>query len=263
MMTSTASTNKAEELGASLTTLLGRLEAQLHELHALMPMRSLGPAHMDTLQQIHLSLSAAEADAQRARATLRAEAAELAELRSLLAAADAITPRLHAARDGIPARPPAEPSRPPLHELAADAPRRRSSTGEAALRAGRPVPSLPLVSEAELLSAPSYMRARLDVGKVNGTLLEVQTCLQQRYALLGATRAQMRAMGEADRKRAAAIREMESATTKALFFFSEDDLKTHPAIRQDATGKNIFAVLRHVGRLREFKHAGMRCWHVR
>ena len=28
----------------------------------------------------------------------------------------------------------------------------------------------------------------------------------------------------------------------------------------DATGKNLLAVLRHVGRLKEFKHDGLRCW---
>ena len=30
-----------------------------------------------------------------------------------------------------------------------------------------------------------------------------------------------------------------------------------------ASGKNLLAVLRHTGRLKEIKHAGMRCWHLR
>ena len=35
------------------------------------------------------------------------------------------------------------------------------------------------------------------------------------------------------------------------------------ARRLKASGKNVLAVLRHTGRLKEFKHGGMRCWHVR
>ena len=50
--------------------------------------------------------------------------------------------------------------------------------------------------------------------------------------------------------------------TKGLFFFSESDIKNNAVLKQDATGKNILAVLRHCGRLKEFKHMGLRCWRV-
>lgn len=49
---------------------------------------------------------------------------------------------------------------------------------------------------------------------------------------------------------------------RGSFFFSEEDIKALSSIRADASGKNILAVLRHVGRLKEFKHSGLRCWRV-
>ena len=41
------------------------------------------------------------------------------------------------------------------------------------------------------------------------------------------------------------------------------DLRAFTAIKPDASGKNILAVLRHVGRLKEVKLGGMRCWQAR
>ena len=96
--------------------------------------------------------------------------------------------------------------------------------------------------------------------KVNATLQELHACLKQRYALLATPSASLRTLSEADRRRVSSIKELENASTKAIFYFSEEDLKAHAAIRQDATGKNLLAVLRHVGRIKEFKHGGMRCW---
>ena len=73
----------------------------------------------------------------------------------------------------------------------------------------------------------------------------------------------MRSLSEAARKQLASYKEAESEQTKGLFFLSEADLKPSQVLKQDATGKNMLAVLRHVGRLKEFKHQGMRCWHTR
>ena len=52
--------------------------------------------------------------------------------------------------------------------------------------------------------------------------------------------------------------------TRGLFFFSEEDLKAVASIKNDASGQNLLAVLRHVGRLKEFKvNSGLRGWHTR
>ena len=69
---------------------------------------------------------------------------------------------------------------------------------------------------------------------------------------------------EAERKRHAAHKALEAeAGMRGLFFLSEEDLKAVNSIRADASGKNLLAVLRHVGRPKEFKHGGMRCWQAR
>ena len=57
---------------------------------------------------------------------------------------------------------------------------------------------------------------------------------------------------------------MPSIPADAGAFFDENDLASLTHIRNDATGKGLLAVLRHVGRLKEFKHksTGLRCWRV-
>ena len=82
--------------------------------------------------------------------------------------------------------------------------------------------------------------------------------LNDKYALLSTPSSQLRALSERDRKQHGAYKELQTDQTKGLFFLSELDLKNSMLLKQgDATGKNILAVLRHVGRLREFKHGGV------
>ena len=263
----------AASLSGDLGALLGGLEAQVSELKALMPLRNLGEAHVDALQQLEMLLSAAEADAARAAFAVRLEAEDIRALRALQRAAAATGARLQAMQDGAPdilpgeasaALPGAPPERPPLEQLEAPPPPppppNNAAPAPPRAKQGRVVPPFALVTEAELQTAPSYMRGRLDVQKVNATLQELHACLKQRYALLGTPSAALRNLSEADRRRVGSLKELENASTKAIFYFSEEDLKAHPAIRQDATGKNLLAILRHVGRIKEFKHGGMRCW---
>ncbi len=89
----------------------------------------------------------------------------------------------------------------------------------------------------------------------------MQQLLAAKYALIGTPTAQLK--GESERKKAAAYKAAEGGAPDGAFFFSEEDLKSVGSIRADATGKNLLALLRHVGRLKEFKCAGMRCWQVR
>ena len=104
----------------------------------------------------------------------------------------------------------------------------------------------------------------LSLEKLNNAVQEVQMMLNDKYALLSTPSSQLRALSERDRKQHGAYKELQTDQTKGLFFLSELDLKNSMLLKQgDATGKNILAVLRHVGRLREFKHGGHRCWHTR
>lgn len=171
---------------------------------------------------------------------------------------------------GGAANPPPPPPPPPRTPASSSAGGNHSNASSArrpaaSSSARAPPPQLALVTEAELESAPSYMRSRLDVTKVNASLMEVQAVLKAKYSLLHTPQAQVRTLPEAERKRHAQHKALESEATRGLYFFSEDDLKAGvPSIRNDATGKNMLAVLRHTGRIKEFKHSGgMRCWHVR
>ena len=124
-------------------------------------------------------------------------------------------------------------------------------------------PQIAFVTEAELSSAPSYMRSRLNVSKVNAAISDVQRLLASKYALLATPSAQVRAMHEVEKRKHAAYKAGETSETKGNFFFSEEDMKSLEHIRNDATGKNLIQLLRHCGRLKEFKHSalsGTRCW---
>ena len=153
-----------------------------------------------------------------------------------------------------------------------------------------PPPQLALVTDSELASAPSYMRS-LDAPRcVNtrrahvhttshsttslhqlslltqvGCLMEVQKVLTSKYTLLHAPAASIRSMPDAERKHHAGYKALEPAdgSMKGIYFVTEEDLKASSSIKNDASGKNVLAVLRHVGRLKEFKHGGMRCWQAR
>ena len=74
----------------------------------------------------------------------------------------------------------------------------------------------------------------------------------------------MRQLPDAERRRHTALKAAEGGdATKGLYFFSEEDLKGMQTIRAGADGKNLLAILRHVGRLKEFKLDGRRCWQIR
>ena len=96
-------------------------------------------------------------------------------------------------------------------------------------------------------------------------MMEVQKVLTSKYTLLHAPAASVRSMPDAERKRHAGYKALEPAdgSMKGIYFVTEEDLKASSSIKNDASGKNVLAVLRHVGRLKEFKHGGMRCWQAR
>ena len=175
--------------------------------------------------------------------------------------ASSSTPRSATAKHAAPAsststevQPPPPPPPPPPPLAAA------SSSRPASARAQPP--QIALVTEAELGTAPSYMRSRLDVGKVNAAISDVQRLLASKYALLATPSAQVRTMHEVEKRKHSAYKAGETSETKGSFFFSEEDMKSLQHIRNDATGKNLIQLLRHCGRLKEFKHSatGMRCW---
>ena len=129
-------------------------------------------------------------------------------------------------------------------------------------RSSRTPPQMALITDGELATAPQYMRSRLDVAKVNMALNEIQKLLTNKYSLLNLSPTAARSLNDTERKKLAAFKALEADGGKQMFFFSEDDLKSLSIIKADATGKNLLAVLRHVGRLKEIKHSGLKCWRV-
>ena len=98
----------------------------------------------------------------------------------------------------------------------------------------------------------------------NTAYMELHKLCAAKYVLLSTPSASVRSLPDGDRKRHAAFKALEGEATKGVYFVSEEDLKQTSHIRNDATGKNLLAVLRHVGRLKEFKHSGgLRCYQVK
>ena len=196
--------------------------------------------------------------------------------------------------------PPPPPASAPAASTSANSSRASTIPRPTAASKHAPPPQLALVTDSELASAPSYMRSRLDVPKVceytprthvsshkpprtqtsslhhltpppllltqvNAALMEVQKILTSKYTLLHAPAASVRSMPDAERKRHAGYKALEptDGSMKGVYFVTEEDLKASSSIKNDASGKNVLAVLRHVGRLKEFKHGGMRCWQAR
>ena len=267
---------------AVLTGLVDRAAA----LKDLASLKQLGPEREADLEVIALQVQDLEAKVAAQRAEVAQQTEALRELRTLKDEAMQTGLRLLAVQAAVPAHLPGEQSsrgetpqhdarREPLGELSLAAtpsapPQPEASGGGATHRRGgklppRQPPVLAYVREDELASAPQYMRSRLGVEKLNSAVGEIQRMLNEKYALLSTPPSQLRALSEAGRKQHASYKEAETEQTKGLFFLSEADLKASNQLKQDATGKNIFAVLRHVGRLREFKPVGsqQRCWHTR
>jgi hypothetical protein len=270
------STDLGAGVSAALAELAGRAAA-LTQLTALK--QQLQPGRERELEVIALQVQDLEAKVAHQRAEIAQQAEQLKGLRALKDDAVQTGVRLRAVQAALPTHlpgmqqqqaceTPQQPSRPPLGELHSEpAALPNASAGGATHRPSKPSrqpPVLAYVTEAELATAPPYMRSRLGVEKLNAAVQEAQKMLNEKYALLSTPSSQLRSLSEANRKRHAVHKEAETDETKKLFFLSETDLKSSNLLRQgEATGKNILAVLRHVGRLREFKHQGQRCWHTR
>lgn len=284
--------------------MLSSFETRASGLRDLLTLRTLGSDAFPALERVELLLTSLEGDVSSVRGAIMSESAFLTEAAELLKRAQKCGTEISSMSVSLPLLPGdmddvngGVHTRPPLQELGNEAatinsaadqhrppppppaatPSSRSATHPAAAPASgrgggassrpassRTPPQLALVTEHELESAPSYMRSRLDVSKVNQALMEIQKALASKYTLLSTPAATVRTMGESERKRHAAYKALEGDATKGLYFFSEEDMKAAvPSVKNDATGKNLIAVLRHVGRLKEFKHGGMRCWQTR
>lgn len=291
----------AEPLGPALDAVLDSFDSRVTALKSLVDLRGLSSStSASTLEAAELQIAALEADVAAARGAIVSESALLAEVAELQRRAVRTTAELTSMSSRLPKLLPgdvagqqpvpidvSDSSRPPLAPLGGEtasanhagpsalpAPTASSSSSREAggAASGRstgggsrrpPPPPLALVTEAELSTAPQYMRSRLDISKVNAALTDVQKLVASKYSLLCLTAAEVRKLPDADRRRHAALKAAEGGeATRGTYFFSEEDVKNLQTIKADATGKNLIAVLRHVGRLKEFKLGGQRCWRL-
>lgn len=123
------------------------------------------------------------------------------------------------------------------------------------------VPPIAYLTTDELNSAPAYMRSRLSLEKMNSAVDEVYEVFTHKYEVL---RAPTRSLSAEQKKQQAAYKqlELEHPRLKGLLFISEEDCKGARLVKQDATGKNIMSIMRHVQRLKEVSAGGVRCWYM-
>eukprot|EP01117_Protostelium_nocturnum_P009629 TRINITY_DN3439_c0_g1_i1.p1 TRINITY_DN3439_c0_g1~~TRINITY_DN3439_c0_g1_i1.p1 ORF type:complete len:279 (+),score=91.50 TRINITY_DN3439_c0_g1_i1:293-1129(+) len=103
------------------------------------------------------------------------------------------------------------------------------------------------ISRDELESVPKYMKGRITMEKVNQAIDDIQSVLSAKYKTLSQPIGKLSGESLAKFK---TWRDEETKDTKGVFFVTENDLK-HTSVKNDATGKSILAVLRHLNRLRE------------
>ena len=103
------------------------------------------------------------------------------------------------------------------------------------------------------------MAGRLTLDKLNALVNELSDIASKKYALLAKP---PKSLSQEERRRRDAFKALEDDTTKGTRFLTEADLASCAAAGQGATAKNLLMTLRHLGRLKEFKHSrgGQRCF---
>ena len=242
--------------------MLDSLEARLDDVRTLCELRGIDPSsaeHRLTLQRIDTRLTELEEAMSAARSAVAQEAEAASAARTLLIDAQRMASEIATHAPLVPAYledaapPPAEPERPALEARSAIP--QPSSAAPAPPRGKR----IALVTDAELSGAPSYMAGRLTLDKLNALVNELSDIASKKYALLAKP---PKSLSQEERRRRDAFKALEDDTTKGTRFLTEADLASCAAAGQGATAKNLLMTLRHLGRLKEFKHStrGQRCF---
>ena len=113
---------------------------------------------------------------------------------------------------------------------------------------------IPYVRVEEFDSVPPYLRGRITRDHINSCIDAIHETLTQKYKILAMPRA---GMGESTMKKYKAFKEVETADTKNLHFFIEEDLKLFTQFKLDPAGRGAIAILRHLNRLKEHRSGGV------
>jgi hypothetical protein len=118
------------------------------------------------------------------------------------------------------------------------------------------VPTLPLVTKAELEGIPKVTRGRIDLEHLNASLSEIQIMLSKKYALL--SRPSKKLSDKLKRQKESYMEHMvpEQESTP---FLTEAEIRSCPAVvhKGEASSRNIMSCLRHLQRLKMVRAGGV------
>lgn len=112
------------------------------------------------------------------------------------------------------------------------------------------------LDDAEFQKLPQYLKGRLPLARINETVMSLNRILQEKYSLLMKYDART-PLSVTDRQRCVEWRQQEGDDLElsGRAFVTEGEVRG--VIKLDPGTRNILSILRHVGRLRESRSAGV------
>ncbi|KAK9051564.1 hypothetical protein SSX86_028191 [Deinandra increscens subsp. villosa] len=249
--------------GLSLDSLVSSFNARIAELQDLVVARNMYPASsVIDLSAVDVTLKAMELQLQQIKDRLREETLAIPKAKKLIQASLQQQQKLQNmaayAPSYLPGREKVRDQDNDQCSVIEEPARQDHSFGiqeskEEALplpkeKKGRGSAPLWYITASELDSLSSYMRGRLTLDKINAAISDMAAYAEANAQLMKAPR---KKLTESTLEKALEIREIGMTEgVKGKHFFLEADVKG-PTLKLDNTGKAIFTVLRHLGRLSE------------
>ncbi|KAK1424949.1 hypothetical protein QVD17_20290 [Tagetes erecta] len=252
-----------KQAGLSLDTLVSSFNTRIAELQDLVVARNMYPASSVTdLSAVDATLKAMELQLQQIKDRLREETLAIPKAKKLIQASLQQQKKLQNMSAYVPSYFPErekvidqdsnqcsvmeEPAR-HAHTFGIQEPKEEPLPPPKEKK-GRGAPPLWYITSTELDSLSSYMRGRLTLDKINAAINDMAAYAEANSQLMTAPR---KKLTESALEKALEIREIGMTEgVKGKHFFLETDVKG-PTLKLDNTGKAIFTVLRHLGRLSE------------
>ncbi|KAL2913077.1 hypothetical protein HK105_207422 [Polyrhizophydium stewartii] len=133
-----------------------------------------------------------------------------------------------------------------------------ASASTAPVKSGKPARSIALISEAEYNKIPAYIVNRTPCERLNQAISELNHLIADKYAII---KMPQNKMNKVQRSIYWDHKQLITPDIKGLVFVTEADLKdkagwTTSEFKFDAIGRNVIAILRHLGRIREVRGGG-------
>lgn len=106
------------------------------------------------------------------------------------------------------------------------------------------------VNEDELRRAPSYVKGRLKLDKVNAVVEKINKVAETKYKLLAKPRAQLTS---ADFDKLTDYEQGDCSETEGCRFITDADIRASGELRIDSTTKGVINLLRHIGAIKEIR----------